>query len=271
MLNKVNYKCLKNINICVFDNEITAIIGSNGSGKSLLAEIISTLRKPTSGKFIIDKNEIDFKNEFLNYNALRFDIGIVLQNVDNHLFQDTVKEHILFQLTSYNYKVSDKRVISSLKMVGLDDSYLDKKLNTLSNGEKYLVALAGVLSYNPKLIILDDPTSFIDKKSESSLIKLLRQIKSKYSKTILVVSSNTNFIHSIADYVYIISKGKIVEHGTKYKIFNKDIEKYGLEKPDIIKFCEVFESKTKVNIERRDDINDLIKDIYFCVEKRGSI
>lgn len=268
-INNINYKTLKNIDMCFFDACITSVIGPSGSGKTLLAEIIGTIRKPDSGSLIIDSSVVDLKSNLIDYKKIRFDIGIVMQNVEAQLFQDTVSEHIAFQLDTYNYKNTEKRIIDSLAMVELDESFLKKKIKTLSNGERFLVALAGVLSYNPKVIILDDPTSFLDYKRTLSILKLLKRIKGKYKKTIVIFSNDINFIYEVSDYVYVLNKGKIVIHGDKYKLFNnKALEKYNIELPDIVKLTHEFKNKSKCNIPNRDNIDDLIKDIYFYVEKK---
>ena len=268
-ISNINYKVLKNISMCFFDGCITGVIGKNGSGKTLLSEVIGTLRKPTTGNIILDSQVIDLNSPFIDYIKIRSDIGIVMQNVDVQLFRETVKEHIAFQLSTYNYKNTEKRIIDSLSMVGLDESFLNKKIKNLSNGERFLVALSGVLSYNPKVIILDDPTNFLDYKTMISILKLLKRIKCKYKKTIIIFSNDIDFIYELSDYVYVLNKGKIVLHGDKYKVFtNKILEKYNIELPDIVKLTDEFKKISKCNIPNRDNISDLIKDIYFYIEKK---
>ena len=127
-ISNINYKVLKNISMCFFDGCITGVIGKNGSGKTLLSEVIGTLRKPTTGNIILDSQVIDLNSPFIDYIKIRSDIGIVMQNVDVQLFRETVKEHIAFQLSTYNYKNTEKRIIDSLSMVGLDESFLNKKI-----------------------------------------------------------------------------------------------------------------------------------------------
>lgn len=268
-INNINYKILKNVSMCFFDACVTGVIGKNGSGKTLIAEIIGTIRKPEFGNIILDSQVIDLKSPFLDYIKIRSDVGIVLQNVESQLFQETVKDHINFQLDTYKYKNTEKRIIDSLAMVGLDESFINRKIKTLSNGEKFLVALAGVLSYNPKVIILDDPTNFLDYKKKELILKLLKRIKGKYKKTIVIFSNDIDFIYELSDYVYVLNNGKIVLHGDKSKVFtNKSLEKYNIELPDIVKLTQEFKSKSKCNIPFRDNISDLIKDIYFYIEKK---
>ena len=270
VLNDVNIGSLKHLNLCVFNSKITAIIGDNASGKSIIGEIIATIRKPNGGKIIVDKNVIDFESDNIDYNKLRFDIGMVIQNTDNSFFERKVEEHISYQLRVYNYKPTKKRIIDSLKMVNLGSEYLNRKINTLSDSERFKVALATTLSINPKLLILDDPTCFLDEKLKDELIKLLKMMKYKYNKTILILSNDTDFLLRLADYIYVIHNNKILLHGNKFEVLKSTkLENTNIHIPDIIRFQMKFEKKGKIKIDYRDNINDLVKDIYYYLEKYG--
>lgn len=269
-LNNVTVGPFKNLNICFFDNKITTIIGPTGSGKSILAEVISTFRKPNEGKFIIDKQVIDLKRDYINYNQLRFNIGIVMQNCENQFFQDNVRDHIAFQLKIYNYKNSKKRIVDSLKLVGLSEEYLDRKIKTLSDSERFEVVLASILSINPKVIILDDPTCFLDEKHKENLIKLLKLMKIKYNKTIIIFSNDSDFILRVTDYMYLINNGKVLLHGDKYEVFlDSKTKKSNVTIPKIIEFQKKFQAKSKISMAYRDNVNDLIKDLYYYIEKKN--
>ena len=150
VLNKVSYKDkLKNINYTFEDGKITTVLSTSGSGKSLLSYILVGLIKDIDGEVI---------NSYVGR-----ELGYVFQNPEESFIFSSVKEEISFGLNKYNYKtdILDKRIIDSLKMVGLDDSYLDKNPFDLSSGEKTLLSLAVVLSLNPKLIIIDEPTIYL--------------------------------------------------------------------------------------------------------------
>ena len=270
ILNNIDVGPFKNLNLCVFDNKITAIIGSNGSGKSILAEMIATTRKPEKGLYIIDGNKIDLNSKNVNFNQLRFDVGIVMQNLRTQFFEGTVEEHILYQLKVYNYKKCEKRVLDSLKMVDLSYEYLKRKIKTLSDTEIFKVMLATVLSINPDVIVLDDPSCFLDKNEIDKLIKLLKIMKIKYNKTIVITSINAYFVLKLADYIYVIDNGKIVMHGEKYEVFNNEkLKDMDIHIPEIIEFQNKFLKTIKSSINYRDNVNDLIKDIYFNIEKRS--
>lgn len=271
--NRVSYVCtdnatyiknvLSNIDLEIKDKSITAIMGKSGSGKSILVEMIDGLIIPTTGNLKIGNNILS-KEDYKKVNILRDKIGIVFQNSEDQFFLDTVEKEISFSTKHLNKKVKNikKHVIDSLIMVGLDETYLNRNPFSLSNGEKKKIAIASVLCSNPDLLILDEPTIGLDNVSIDNLINLLKMLKNRYNKTIIIVSKDSDFIHKIADKVVIINDGKIVLQGTKYDVFTQDIKKYGLKKPKIIEFEQLVRDSKNIKLLYRDEINDLMKDIY---------
>lgn len=260
---------LKGINMHVEEGKITGILGKSGSGKTTLLEMFNALRIPSEGTieigdFCIGKNiDIDVTN-------LRFQVGLVFQFPEDQFFALTVKEELELPLKFYNYNKNkiEERIISSLQMVGLDPSYLDKNPQTLSNGEKRKVALASILVLNPSILVLDEPTIGLDSESASNFIKLLRLLKRRYNKTIIIASHNTELLHKIVDYLYVINDGTVVLEGNKYDVFKQEkiLKKYGIKVPKIMEFSNTVLEKKNKKIGYRDEINDLIKDIYRYVK-----
>jgi len=257
---KVNYKkrkILNNIDLKIQDACITGIIGSTGSGKSTLLELCTHLLSPEEGKVIVTEDT-------------KAQLGFVFQNPDEQFVCETVREELESQLMYFQYKVDqkEKRVLDALKMVELDVCFLNRKIKDLSYGEKKKLSLASILMINPKILVLDEPTKGLDDLGEKNFIKLLRLLKNRYHKTIIIVSHDTDFLHKIVDYVYVIYDHKIVLEGMKYDVFKqvKLLRKYGVEPPKVIVFSDLVYQKKKVRIGYRDEINDLIKDIYRYVK-----
>lgn len=257
---------LKDLNFAIKPNQINAIIGKSGSGKTTIIEMIESLIIPTTGRIKIDNCYIEKESKIVNIRLLRFQVGLIFEFPEDQFFNSTVEKEISFGLKTFNYKTDEikTRVSNALKMVGLDDSYLSRNPHTLSNGEKRKVAIASVLVFNPKVIILDEPTVGLDSNSKENLIRLIKMLKNKYNKTIIIVTQDVDFLHRLADYIFVLSDKQIVLEGTKYEVFTKveELKKYGLGVPKIIEFTHKVLVDKGVKLGYRDEIKDLIKDIY---------
>lgn len=261
---------IKDLNITFSAGKVHGLVGKSGSGKTTLLELIDSLLIPTKGKIKIGNYIIESGKRCENVNDLRFQVGFVFQSPEEQFFNSTVYEELAFSLFYYKYHLSDiqKRVSDALKMVGLNDSYLKKNPFHLSNGEKRKVAIASSLVCNPKVLLLDEPTVGLDDRSKDSLVKLLRMLKNRYHKTVIIASHDTDFLHRIVDDVYVLYNQNIVLSGDKYEVFKntRELKKYGVKSPKIIEFSNKVLEKKKVKIGYRDEINDLIKDIYRYVK-----
>lgn len=253
---------IQNINLDLIDGKINGIIGPNGSGKTTLIEIIAGLKMISSGELEIGK----YKINSLFPKELRSNIGILFQTSQKQFFNKTVKEEIGLCAKTFNYRINelDKRINDALKMVGLDETYLDKNPFTLSNSEAKKVALASILIYNPKIIILDEPTIGLDSKSKSEFIKLMRMLKNRYKKTIIITTHDMEMLHKIVDKVIVLNDGKVVMEGSKYEVFSKvkELKKYNIIAPKVILFSDKVLNKKKIKLGYRDEVNDLVKDIF---------
>lgn len=248
---KLNEKqLLKKVNICFKNNTITSVIGNDND---LIIKMLNGKIKPTSGDITTGKEK--FKNFDKNIGS------ISLSNTNAF-----VKEVISSNLEKYNYKLNqkEKHIKDSLKMVGLSDDYLDLKMGTLSSGEKKRVFVASILAYNPDVIVFDSDILNLDSSGKNNLIKIIRILKNRFHKTIIIISNDMNLVHKISDYIYVLNKGKIVKSGTKYEIFTDEelLNKCHIYIPDVIKFSMEVLNKKKIKMGYRDEINDLLKDIY---------
>ena len=194
------------------------------------------------------------------------DISYVFENPDVSFIFDTVYEELVFGLNKYNYKKDEerKRAEDALKMVGLPREYLDRNPYSLSSGEKKLLSIATSLILNPKVIILDNPTLGLDNEREEFIIKLFKKLKSRYHKTIIIISSDINFMLKIIDNYVILRKGKITSMGKKKELLiNTDkLKSANLEVPLIIEFINMVKKKKNITLEYTFDIKELMKDIY---------
>jgi len=269
--NDVSYKTiLKNIDIKFLDGQIIGLTGSSGSGKTTLVEMIDALVLPTSGNVLIGNYKVDNKVKLKNINDLRFNVGLVFENSEEQIFNTTVYNEISFGMRYFKYKTDqiEKHVKDSLNMVGLSEDYMHKNPFNLSHGETKKLAIASVLAFNPEILILDEPVVALDNRSKKNLIKIIRALKARYNKTIIIVSQDTDFLHKVVDYVFVMADGQIVMEGTKYDVFAKEAEllNYNVKTPQLIAFSNLVLAKKGIKIGYRDEINDLIKDVYRYVK-----
>lgn len=253
---------LNNFSCNIKSNMINAVIGKNGSGKSTILELLDGLLIPINGYIKVGKSSFD-KNGNCKY---RRNIGFLFQIPEEQIFNSTVYKEIEFSLKCFNFdkdRIHDT-VVGSLNMVGLDESYLDRNPYKLSNGERRKVALASILAFNPEIIILDEPTVGLDNISKNEFMRLIKSLRNDYEKTIIIVSHDINFLHKFVDYVFLIKDGNIYLEGTKYDVLSNEdaMNECGLLVPNILHFSNLVSNKKNVQIGYRDEINDLIKDVY---------
>lgn len=261
---------LKDINLDFKSGKIHAIVGKSGSGKTTILELIDGLITPTTGSIDVGNYHLENNQKLKNLNDMRVKVGLVFQFPEEQFFCKTVKQEIEFGMNCFHYKTNtiEKRVIDALRMVGLDESYLERDPFSLSHGEMRTVAIASVLAFNPKVIVFDEPTVGLDNNSKKNLVRLIKMLKNRYSKNIIIVSHDTEFLLKISDSVSVLEDGKIVLSGNKYDVFSNEkvMKKNHIKVPKIIEFSNLVKKKKGIKIGYRDEINDLIKDIYRYVK-----
>lgn len=263
-------KGIKQVDLSMHSNCIYGLIGTSGSGKTTLLELFDLLKFPMEGTLQIGKQLITNNTKEKEISDLRRKIGFVFQFPEKQFFAPTVKEELSAALYNYSYRLRevDKRVKEALFMVGLDESYLDRNPFTLSHGEMRKVAIASILIYNPKILLFDEPTVGLDAKSKKDFIKLIRKLKNDYKKLIIIVSHDMDFIHFISDEIIVLANGEVVLKGPKYEVFQqvRKLRRLGIGIPNTILFSHKVETKKQIKIGYRDNVNDLIKDIYRNVK-----
>lgn len=241
------------------NSNVISIIGNSGSGKSLIGYVIMGLLKCDRGNILVDGSS--------NYDRymLMKDVGYVFQNPRDHFFCDTVYEEIAFGLKQFKFKENkmDSQVRDSLKMVFLDDSYLSRKIDSLSSGEMERVAIASSLVLNPKVLILDEPTVYLDGKVRKELVKLVKMLKNRYHKTVIVMSNDMDFVCSVSDKYILMDKGSIVKKGNINDIMSDTyvMDDCGVEIPLPNQFVKMVRDRKGIELEYTCDIDLLIKEV----------
>lgn len=263
-------KVLNGINLSIESGKVTGIVGPSGSGKTTMIEMINALRIPTKGKVIVGDTIVSKRHKISNIKKFRLNIGMVFQFSEEQFFCDTVEKEISFALEQFKFKPEEiiEKMKEALKIVELDESFLERDPFSLSNGEMRKVAIASILAYDPEILILDEPTIGLDMASKRNLINILTTIKVKYNKTILVVSHDVDFINKISDNVILIKNGNIIANGNKYDIFKNEelLNENEIPIPKIIEFENYVLNEKNIKLGYRDEINDLVKDILRNVK-----
>ncbi|MEG0309015.1 MAG: ABC transporter ATP-binding protein [Clostridium sp.] len=200
-------KAIDNTSIKIIEGEFAAIVGKSGSGKSTLLHMLGGLDRPTSGKVIIDGNDIfSLKDESLAVFRRR-NIGFIFQYY-NLIPSLNVWENIVLPIGLDGTKVDEDFVNDIIETLGLQDKK-NMLPNTLSGGQQQRVAIARALASKPSMILADEPTGNLDSKTEEEVITLLKMSAKKYSQT-LVMITHDEAIAQMADRIIVIEDGKVV-------------------------------------------------------------
>ena len=199
-----NEYVLKDINFEFETGKIYAIKGRSGSGKTTLLSLISGLERCTEGNVIYENKDL----KKMNLDEYRSkEIGIVFQSY-NLLPHLTAAENIILSMDINRLKGNKRELaISLLESVGLSSSYENRKILKLSGGEQQRVAIARSLSYNPKMIIADEPTGNLDKETEDEILKIFKDLAHKENKCVIIVTHSKNVCDNV-DVVYELKKNK---------------------------------------------------------------
>lgn len=211
-----NVTALDHVNFIAPRNARIAVIGSNGAGKSTLFKHLNGIFQPSSGSVLIRGEPITKENR----KEIRKFIGLVFQNPDDQIFSPTVEQDIAFGPTNLGLdeETISHRVHEALRVVGIE--YLASRVpHHLSGGEKKRVAIAGVIAMEPEVLVLDEPTAGLDPKGVADLNGFINSLSSKYGMTVIFSTHDVALVPEVADFIYVMDKGRIIASGTVEEIF----------------------------------------------------
>lgn len=204
-------------------------------------------------------------NEKYKLSFIESNMSYISLDINNY-YQDIILEILIDEIKNRKLEIRNprKRILNSLKIVGLDESYLRRSIRTLSTTEKRLIQLAIGLLSNPEILILDNFFRNIDLKLEKKLIMLFQRLKDNYNKTIILLNNDLDKVYKYSDYFIIIKNNSILLEGNFKGIVSKIklLKDNNIYIPDMLEFTYLVREKKKVNIDYYKDIRDLIKDIY---------
>lgn len=241
------------LNINIRKGEFVGVIGHTGSGKSTFVQHLNGLLKPTSGRILIDGQDIWAKG--VDRRSVRFKVGLVFQYPEYQLFEETVFKDISYGPRNMGLSEEETadRVREAANFVGLPEEILEKSPFELSGGQKRRVAIAGVIAMRPDVLVLDEPAAGLDPKGRESILKRIREYHKSRGSTVLLVSHSMEDIAENATKVLVMNKAKMVMYDSVSAIFarSRELLDIGLDIPQI----------TRVFIELRKrgfDVSDCI-------------
>lgn len=205
---------LKNANVSFYEGEVVAIIGTSGSGKSTLLHLLGGLDTATNGKVFYNDIDILSLNDENLSSFRRKNIGFVFQFF-NLIPELTAYENIILPNMIDNRKI-DEQYINNITDILNISNRLKHYPNQMSGGQQQRVAIARALANNPKILLCDEPTGNLDKKSSQEVINMLLLLRKNFNKTIIIVTHSTDIANQ-CDRIIQISDGNIILEGPAIK------------------------------------------------------
>jgi len=259
-------EALKGVSLSIRNGEFVAVMGQNGAGKTTLVKQFNGLLKPTKGDVLVD----GVNTRDISVAQLARKVGFVFQNPDHQLFSETVEEEVAFALKNFGFKQDtiERRITWALNLLNLTE-YRKTSPFMLSGGERKRVALASVLAWNPKVVILDEPTIGQDHRQKETLRQFIVQLNAQ-GKTVVIVTHDVEFVAECNPRVVLMTQGQIVADGEAKRILtNPNIAlKASIVSPQI---TQIFQGLTDLGLPT--DVIDVSEAkkilIEYLEEERG--
>lgn len=233
------YKALSDINLKIYEGQVVSVIGQTGSGKSTLLQMINKLIAPQSGHVYLYETDVQ---RVRNIKDIRRRIGYVFQFPESQLFENTVLKDVMYGPINFGMskEEAERAAENALDLVGVPKKYADYSPFELSGGLKKRVAIAGILAYEPEILILDEPACGLDGESREQLWNLIRTLNREKNVTIILVSHDMEDVYEMSERVLLMDHGRIVYDGGTVGFFDDKelLDRYGIETPDGFKMWQ---------------------------------
>lgn len=230
-------KAIKNLNVRIHHGESVAIVGANGAGKSTMLKLLVGILMPEQGEIRLGDLPVTKKT----LNMVRQIVGFTFQDPGDQLFNTSVYNDVAFGPRNYGLEEEEveKRVVRALQTVGIEH-LMHRAPYKLSGGEKRAASIATVLSMEPNVLAMDEPSAALDPKSRRRLIKLLQG----FEHTKLIATHDLDMVLELCSRTIVLKDGMIEYDGPTAEIMknSKLLEQCGLEQPLILQGCPICSS-----------------------------
>ena len=228
---------LHGINMDIYDGEFLSIVGQNGSGKTTIVKTFNGLHKPTGGSVIV--KGVDTKNATVA--KLSRSVGYCFQNPDHQIFSSVVRDELTYgpKNVGMPQEEIDKIVDEVAKMIGIED-ILDENPYNLSKGQRQQIAVAAILTMQPDVIVVDEPTTGQDPRQSHQMMDMVKKLNTDYGKTIVVITHDMSIAAEYSDRIITMHNGTIIAQGTPREVFKEEemLNSSNLEPPQVTRLLK---------------------------------
>jgi len=226
---------LIDVNLEIESNQIVAVIGHTGSGKSTLVQVMAGLQKPSSGEVLMDDFVMYKKNT--DRKKLRRKVGMAFQYPEHQLFEETVERELSFGLVKQgrSSKEIQEQIHKAMHFSKLTDDMLIRSPFELSGGQMRRLAIASVIAMEPDYLILDEPTAGLDPAGRDEILDGLQAWQEETKKTVILVSHSMEDVAKLADQILVLANGRLLMSGSTAEIFSRssELQQVGLDVPQM--------------------------------------
>jgi energy-coupling factor transporter ATP-binding protein EcfA2 len=238
---------INGISLKVSRGEMMALIGQNGSGKTTVAQIIAGILRPAKGVVKVFGKDVTRQAVMVRGK----EVGYIFQNPDYQIFSRSVRDEIAYGLRAWGMgeREVEERVMKVSEMVGLK-GLLDEDPFFLSKAERQRTAVASILALNPKIIILDEPTTGLSPGETTALMDTVRELN-KAGTTIITITHDMWVVAKYCSRVVLMSDGRVVLDGPTREVFSNisELEKYDIEVPQVVRLSNKLFGQTFLTVD----------------------